>query len=182
MSGACSRGANRTITHDMNGLCPSRHSARLLYPRPDLRVAHGAELGVADDAGLVDKECAREAEHAETPRGCAVAVEDRLQAIEPERVQEGARLVAWFHEVDLENDDVGLARGHALQGGHLLATGRAPRRPKVHDNDLAAVGGEPEGLAVEARPLEVRGKCSDPAGRPARLDPRAARPRLRHRR
>src|SRR5205814_10661356 len=112
MSGACSRGANRPVRHDMNGLCPSRHSARLLYPRPDLRLAHRGELEVADDAGLVDKECAREAEHAERPRGCAVAVEDRLQAIEPERVQAGARLVAWFLEVDLVTDDVGLARSH----------------------------------------------------------------------
>src|SRR5437764_4852000 len=173
MSGACSRCANRTITHDMNGLCPSRHSARLLYPRPDLRLAHRGELEVADDAGLVDKECAREAEHAETPRGCAVAVEDRLQAIEPERVQEGARLVAWFHEVDLENDHVRLAGGHALQRGHLLAARWAPRRPEVHDDDLAAVGREPEGLAVEADPLEVRSRRSDPAGGAVRFDLRA---------
>src|SRR5947207_14617030 len=111
MSGACSRGANRTITHDMNGLCPSRHSARLLYPRPDLRLAHRGELEVADDAGLVDKECGREAEHAETPRGSAVAVEDRLQAVEPDRVQARAPLVAWFDEVDLQHDDDGLAGG-----------------------------------------------------------------------
>src|SRR5205823_12654451 len=81
---------------------------------------------------------------------------------------------------DLENDDVGLARGDALQGGHLLATGRAPRRPKVHDNDLAAVCGESEGLAVEARPLEVRGRRSDPAGRAVRLDLRADDARVGH--
>src|SRR5207302_11201861 len=67
------------ISHDMNGLCPWRHSARLLNPRPDHRLGHLPKLEMANDAVLVDEEGAREGQHAEAPRGRPVAVEDRLQ-------------------------------------------------------------------------------------------------------
>src|SRR5207237_1241740 len=112
-----------TSTPYMNGLCPWRHSARLLNPRPDHRLGHLPKLEMANDAVLVDEERAREGQHAEAPRGRPVAVEDRLQAIEPERVEEGARLVARLHQVNLEHDDVGLAGGNALERRHLLAAG-----------------------------------------------------------
>src|SRR5882724_7907098 len=102
MAGACAPVASRTITHDMNGLYPWRHSfsARLLDAVPDLRLGHRGELEVADDAGFVDEERARKAEHAVAARRGAVAVQDRLQAIEPERIEKGARLVAGLHQID----------------------------------------------------------------------------------
>src|SRR5437879_13282973 len=99
----------------MNGLCPWRHSARLLSTRPDHRLGHLPKLEMADDAVLIDEERAREGQHAVAPRGRPVAAEDRLQAIEPERGEEGARLVARLHQVDLRHDDVGLADGDALE-------------------------------------------------------------------
>src|SRR2546422_11599920 len=120
IGGDCAPGAARTITYDMDGLCRSRHSARFADAVPDLRLRDRGELEMADDTVLVDEEGARKAEHAVAPRGRAVAVEDRLQAIKAERVEEGPRLVAGLHEVDLEDDDVGLARRDALQRGHLL--------------------------------------------------------------
>src|SRR2546430_8871089 len=93
MGGACAPVAPRTITHDMDGLCRWRHSfsARLADAVPDLRLRDRGELEMADDAGLVDEERARQAEHAVSARGRAVVVEDRLQAIEPERVEERTR-------------------------------------------------------------------------------------------
>src|SRR5213593_799206 len=107
MGRACAWSAPRTIIHDMDGLCPWRHSsARLADAVPDLRLGHRGELEMPDDAVLVDEERARKAEHAVATRRRAVAVEDRLQAIEPERVEEGARLVARLHEIDLEHDHV----------------------------------------------------------------------------
>src|SRR5712691_8381521 len=97
MGGACAWTAMRTITHDMNGLCRSRQSARFADALSDHVLCHLAELEVADDAVLVDEERARQAEHAETARRRAVGVKDGLQAIEPQRVEEGARLVARLH-------------------------------------------------------------------------------------
>src|SRR5712691_1102116 len=129
MGGACACIASRTITHDMNGLCRSRHSARLSDAGPHLLLAHRAELEMADDSVLVDKESAGKAEHPVAERRLSVGVKDRLKAVEAERVEEGARLVAWLHEIDFEHDDVGLARGDALQRRQLLAAGRAPRGP-----------------------------------------------------
>src|SRR6266550_3800322 len=157
MGGACAPVAPRTITHDMDGLCRWRHSfsARLADAVPDLRLRDRGELEVADDAGLVDEERARKAQHAEATGRRTVAVEDRLKAIEPERIEEGARLVARLHEIDLEHDHVGLARGDALERGQFLAARRAPGGPEVHDHDLPAVRGEAKRLAVGARPLEV---------------------------
>src|SRR5438477_7849295 len=101
MDRACACLTPRTITHDMNGLCRSRHSARLLNPRPDHRLGHLPKLEVADDAVPVDEERARKRQHAKTPRRGAVGVEDRLQAIESERVEEGSCLVPGLHEIDL---------------------------------------------------------------------------------
>src|SRR6266481_1537741 len=90
MGGACTWIASRTITQDMNGLCRSRHfSARLANAIPDLRLRDRGELEMPDDAGLVNEEGARKAEHAVAARRRTVAVEDRLKAIEPERVEEG---------------------------------------------------------------------------------------------
>src|ERR1700737_3243364 len=109
MSGDCAQRTYRTITHDMNGLCRSRHSARLLDPRPYHRLGQLPKLEMADDAVSVDEERAGDGEHAVTARRRAVAIEDRLQAVEPERVEKGAGLVAGLHEVDLEHDDVRLA-------------------------------------------------------------------------
>src|SRR5438552_16808947 len=146
MGGACSSAPSGTITHDMNGVCPWRHSARLLNPRPDHRLGHLPKLEMANDTVLVDEERAWEGQHAEAPRGRPVVVEARLQAIEPERVEEGARLVARFHQVDLEHGDLGLAGGDALQRRQLLAAGKAPGRPEIHDHDLAPVWRESEGL------------------------------------
>src|SRR5205814_3314714 len=91
MGRACACITARTITHDMNGLCRSRHSARLLNPCPDHLLGHLPKLEVADDAVLVDEERARKGQHAKAPRRGAVAIEDRLQAVEPERVEEGPR-------------------------------------------------------------------------------------------
>src|SRR5712664_4245233 len=117
--GACAPATNRTIKQYMDGLYRSRHSACLLDPRPDLRLGRGAELEMADDAVLVHEERARQAQHAKAPRRGAVAIEDQLQAIEPERLEKGTSLVGRLHEIDLEHDEVRLAGGHALQRGHL---------------------------------------------------------------
>src|SRR6266568_536265 len=103
MGGACACIGSRTITHDMNGLCRSRHSARLADAGPHLLLAHRGELEMADDAVLVDKESAGEAEHAVAERRRTVGVQDRLQAVEPERVEEGPGLVTRLHEIDLEH-------------------------------------------------------------------------------
>src|SRR5712691_9369695 len=139
MGGACAPAAPRTITQYMNGLCRSRHSAGFLNPGADLRLGHLPELEMADDAVSVDEERARQAEHTVTACRRAIGVQDRLQPVEPERVEEGACLVARLHEVDLEDDDAGLARRDALQSGQLLAARRAPGGPEVHDDHLAAV-------------------------------------------
>src|SRR6266850_4839305 len=182
MGGACAPVAPRTTTHDMDGLCRWRHSARFSDAVPDLRLRDSGELEVADDAGLVDEERARKAEHAVAARRRTVAVEDRLQAIEPERVQEGPRLVARLHEIDLEHDHVGLARGDPLERGPLLAAGRAPGGPEVQDYDLAAVRRKPKRLAVGARPLEVRGGRPDPTGGAVGVELRADDARVGDRR
>src|SRR5256886_12751719 len=131
MGGACAPIASRTITHDMDGLCRWRHSfsARLPDAVPDLCLRDRGELEVADDAGLVDEERARKAQHAEATGRRTVAVKDRLQAIEPERVEEGARLVARLHDIDLEHDHVRLTRRGALERGQLLPARQASRDP-----------------------------------------------------
>src|SRR5713101_1650709 len=115
MGAACAWIRPRTIKHDMDRLCRSRHSARLANAGPHLLLAHRAELEMADDSVLVDKESAGKAEHAVAERRLSVGVKDRLKAVEAERVEEGARFVAWLQEIDFEHDDVGLARGDALQ-------------------------------------------------------------------
>src|SRR5437879_3225493 len=170
MSGDCAWRTDRTITHDMDGLCPWRHSARLLDPRPDHRLGHLPKLEVADDAVAIDEERAWQRQHPVAACGRAIAVEDGLKTIEPEGVEERSGLVARLHEIDLEHDDIRLAGGDALQRGHLLAARQAPGGPKVHDHDLAAVGGEPKGLAIEVRPLEVRRGRADPPGGALALD------------
>src|SRR3954467_12127087 len=91
MCGDCAPVASGTITHDMDGLCRWRHSARLLDARPHPFLVHLRELEMPYDAVLVDEESARQAQHPVTPRRRAVVVEDRLEAIEPERVEKGAR-------------------------------------------------------------------------------------------
>src|SRR5437867_3465037 len=121
MGGDCTQAAKRTITHDMNGLCPWRHSACLADTVPDLRLGHRGELEMANDAVLTDEERAREAQHAVAARRRAVGVEDGLQTIQAERVEERPRLVAGLHQIDLEHHDIRLARGNPLKGGQLLA-------------------------------------------------------------
>src|SRR5207247_5220364 len=180
LGGACSSALGGTITHDMNGLCPWRHSARLLSPRPDHRLGHLPKLEMADDAVLTYEEGAREGQHAETPRGRPVAVEDRLQAIEPERVEEGARLVARLHQVDLKHDDVGLAGGDALQRRHLLPAGKAQGPPAITADDLAPASGESERLPIDVGPLEVGCERSDPPGRAVGFDLSANNARVGH--
>src|SRR5437660_12081392 len=109
MGGACAPAATRTITQYMNGLCRSRHSAGFLNPGPDLRLGHLPKLEMADDAVPVYEERARQAEDTEAARRGAVGVQDRLQAVEPERGEEGARLVARPHAGDFEDDHTGPA-------------------------------------------------------------------------
>src|SRR5438105_14276922 len=94
MGGACTQVMPETINQDMNGLCRSRHSAGLANTGPHLLFAHRDELQMADDSVLIDKEGARKAEDAVTEGGRSVRVQDRLQAVEPERVEERPGLLA----------------------------------------------------------------------------------------
>src|SRR2546428_12214765 len=173
MGGACAPAGTRTITQYMNGLCRSRQSAGLLDPSADLRLGHLPKLEMTYDAIPIDEERAREAEHTVAARRRAFGVQHRLQPVEPERVEEGACLVARLHEVDLEDDDAGLARRDALQSGQLLAARRAPGGPEVHDDHLAAVRRKPKSLAIRTGPLEVGGGRSDAAGGSVGVDLRA---------
>src|SRR5258706_7245692 len=171
MGGACASTAKETITHDMNGLCRSRHSsARLADPVPHLLLAHRDELEMPDDSVLVDKEGARKAEHAIAKRCRAIRVQDRLETVESERVEERPRLIARLQEIDLEHDHVGLARGDALECGHLAAARRTPGGPEIHNDHLAAIGGQAQDLAVGARPFEIRGRRANAAGGPVGLN------------
>src|SRR5207245_7987860 len=122
--------------------------AGLADPDADLVLGERpTELEVSDDAGAVDEKGARKAQHAEATGRLPVAVEDRHQPIEGKLVEERADLVAGLLQVDLQDDDIGLGRGDALQRGHLLAAGLAPGGPEVHDDDFAPVVGDPDGLA-----------------------------------
>src|SRR5919109_4263667 len=138
---------------------------------PDLLLAERSpELEVADDARPVHEEGAREAEDAEATGRLAVAVEDWDQPVEAELVEERADLVAGLLQIDFQDHDIGFRRGDALQRGHLLPARLAPGRPKVHDDDLAPVVGQPEGLASRRDVLEVRRGRRDSSAHPWGID------------
>src|SRR5256885_2302927 len=106
--------------------------ARLADAGPDLGLAQRpSELEMADHAGLVHEERARQAQHAEAARRLAVRVKHRLKPIQTELLEERGDLVTRLLEIHLEEHNIGLSRGDALEGRHFLAAGLTPRGPEV---------------------------------------------------
>src|SRR3546814_10585305 len=114
----------------------------------------GADQPAEDAAVAVDQEARRQTLDAHRPRQRHVGIEIEVEPVEAELVEEGfgdarpATVHADGDDGEVLSTEIGL---QVVERGHLLDAGRAPGRPEIHQDHLAA-----EPFQCERRPCAVR--------------------------